>query len=210
MQIQYDVIILGAGINGVAIAKELSSLGKKVLVLEKEHISAGASSHSSRLIQGGLRYLETYEFSLIKEALGDQKYLLDTYPELVKLRPFFLPIYKNARRPAWMINIGLFLYGFFAQHGEKALKVSKDYFLKEFKNIKETDLKAVFKYFDGKTDDKALTHKIAQEAQEKGAVILENIRLENILIEESIIEIETNNATFKNKSANQCYRCLGR
>ena len=197
MQIQYDVIILGAGINGVAIAKALNSTGKKVLVLEKEHIAAGASSNSSRLIHGGLRYLETYEFSLIKEALQDQKYLLDTYPELVKLRPFYLPIYKNARRPAWMIHIGLWMYSFFAQHGEKALRVSKDLFLKEFKNIKETDLRAVFKYFDGKTDDKALTQKIAQEAQENGASILEKVRIEKLYIDNTLIRLETNEGMFE-------------
>ena len=88
MQTQYDVVILGAGINGVAIVKALAESGKTVLVLEKNHIAAEASSHSSRLIHGGLRYLEHYEFTLVKEVLHDQNYLLDTYPEFVKLRPF--------------------------------------------------------------------------------------------------------------------------
>jgi glycerol-3-phosphate dehydrogenase len=197
MQTQYDVIILGAGINGTAIAKALVASGKTVLVLEKNHIAAGASSHSSRLIHGGLRYLEHFEFSLVKEALHDQKYLLDTYPELVRLRPFYLPVYKSSKRPLWMIHIGLWLYTLFAKHGEKALKISKKEFLKKFRAIKEDDLKAVFKYFDGKTDDDALTHKTALEAQEGGAVILEKRGVRGVQIEDEVITIETNEETFQ-------------
>lgn len=171
------MVILGAGINGVAIAKALATSGKKVLVVEKSHIAAGASSNSSRLIHGGLRYLENYEFSLVKEALHDQKYLLDTYPELVKLRPFYLPIYKHSKRPPWMIHIGLWLYGFFAQHGHKPAPVDKANFLTEFDALKEDNLKAVFRYFDGKTDDDALTHRVAQEAQALGVHILEHTQI---------------------------------
>lgn len=200
MNNEYDVIILGAGINGLAIAKEMAAIGKSVLVIEQKHIAAGASSHSSRLIHGGLRYLETYEFSLVKEALRDQKYLLDIYPELVTLRPFYLPIYKGSRRPAWMIGIGLWLYSFFAQHGEMALEVSKEEFLKEFPAIKEEGLKAVFRYFDAKTDDKALTYKIAGEAREEGAKIVEKTELKSVLIDDEIIRLETSEGGFQTQT----------
>ena len=191
MQTQYDVVILGAGINGLAIAKELSSQGRSVCVLEKNHIAAGASSHSSRLIHGGLRYLEHFEFPLVKEALHDQKYLLDRYPDLVRLRPFYLPIYKNSKRPAWMIGLGLWLYGFFSRHGKKAVKISKDEFFSKFRAVKEDGLKAVFRYFDGKTDDNALTHKIAEEAKVLGAEILEKTELKKVEIEEESMRLET-------------------
>jgi len=197
MQTHYDAIILGAGINGVAIAKALASVDKSVLVLEKNHIAAGASSHSSRLIHGGLRYLETYEFSLVKEALHDQKYLLDTYPELVRLRPFYLPIYKSSKRPAWMIHIGLWLYTFFSHHGQKAIEVCKEEFLREFKAIKEDDLNVVFKYFDGQTDDDALTHLIAAEAKEAGASILEKIELKNLRLDDERINLDTSEGGFQ-------------
>ena len=163
MRKKYDMVILGAGINGVGIAKALASKGKKVLVIEKSHIAAGASSHSSRLIHGGLRYLENFEFGLVREALQDQKYLLNTYPELVKLRAFYLPIYQNSKRPVWMIRLGLWLYGFFAQHGHTPTEVRKKEFLQQFKAIKADQLQAVFRYFDGKTDDNALTHEVAKE-----------------------------------------------
>lgn len=183
----FDVVILGAGINGVAIAKALAMSGKKVLVVEKTHIAAGASSHSSRLIHGGLRYLENFEFSLVKEALHDQKYLLDRYPDLVTLRPFYLPVYKNSKRPVWMIRVGLWLYGFFSQHGHQPAKVSKEDFLTQFDALRAENLKSVFRYFDGKTNDNALTHKIAQEAEEAGACILEQSEVSALHIQDNTI-----------------------
>ena len=197
MQVRYDAVILGAGINGVAIAKNLASTGKKVLVIEKNHIASGASSHSSKLIHGGLRYLEHFEFSLVREALQDQEYLLQTYPDLVKLHSFYLPIYKNSKRPVWMIRIGLWLYSFFAKHGHKAIEISKEDFLREFKSIKEENLKGIFKYFDGKTDDYALTKKIAQEAKETGAEILEQTEIKTVLTDDEIIKIQTSKGNFE-------------
>ncbi len=188
------MVILGAGINGVAIAKALASSGKKVLVVEKKYIAAGASSKSSRLIHGGLRYLENFEFSLVKEALHDQKYLLDTYPDLVKLRPFYLPIYKSSKRPIWMIRIGLWLYGFFAQHRHKPTQIDKKMFLTEFNGIKEHNLKAVFRYFDGKTDDDVLTHKIAHEAKDLGVEIIEYTQVTSVQVEDAAIALRINDS----------------
>jgi len=192
MQTQYDAVIIGAGINGLAVARGFAIAGKNVLVIEKNHIAAGASSHSSRLIHGGLRYLEHFEFTLVREALQDQKYLLESYPELVTLRPFYLPITKNSKRPAWMIALGLWLYGFFARHGHKPEEVSKDAFLQKFRAIKGDGLKAVFRYYDAKTDDNALTHLIAQEAHENGAEILEKTELKAVTVLDDIIKITTN------------------
>lgn len=191
MKTQYDVVIIGAGINGVAIAKELTAVGKSVLVIEKNYIAYGASSHSSRLIHGGLRYLEHFEFALVKEALHDQKYLLETYPDLVKLRSFYLPVYKNSKRPAWMVSFGLWLYSFFAQHGQKASRISIEEFTKKFKYIKEDNLKAVFKYFDAKTDDYALTNKIAQEAKDNKAEIVEKTEIKTLILDDKTIRLTT-------------------
>jgi glycerol-3-phosphate dehydrogenase len=195
MDKRYDVIILGAGINGVAIAKALALFGKKVLILEKEHIASGASSHSSRLIHGGLRYLENFEFSLVREALHDQKYLLDTYADLVKLRPFYLPYYKNSKRPLWMIRVGLWLYDFFAQHGHKSARVSKEAFLAQFDAVRADNLKAVFRYFDGKTNDDALTHQIAKEAKEAGVLILEHTEAKTLHMHDDFITLEIEEET---------------
>jgi len=170
---------------------------RAVLVIEKRLIASGASSKSSRLIHGGLRYLEHLEFSLVKEALIDQKYLLEKYPELVQLHPFYLPIYKNSKRLTWMISLALFIYSFFSKHGQKTQKINKKIFLKKFPLIKEDNLKTVFMYFDGKTDDTALTQKVALEAKNHGVNILENTSINKINIMEKIIKLDTSEGIFK-------------
>lgn len=189
MQSQYDAVILGAGINGTALARALAEQGKRVAVIEKKYIGAGASSHSSRLIHGGLRYLENFEFSLVKEALKDQHYLLQNYPELVKLRNFYLPVYESSPRPVWMLRAGLWLYGFFARHGQKARRVANAEFLTRFSELKADGLKAVFCYADAKTDDYALTCAIAAEAKALGVEILEEEEIKSLTIETEKITI---------------------
>ncbi|MBT5934448.1 MAG: FAD-dependent oxidoreductase [Sulfurimonas sp.] len=193
MDKKYDTVIIGAGINGVAIARALALSGKKVLIVEKSHIAAGASSNSSRLIHGGLRYLENFEFSLVKEALLDQKYLLKTYPGLVKQCPFYLPIYKGSKRPFWVIGLGLWLYGLLAYHKEKPTEVSKIEFLKQFEAIKKKNLRKIYKYFDAKTDDNLLTHTIAEEARNAGTEILEYTQITRIDVSKTLITLQINN-----------------
>ncbi|NQV16789.1 FAD-dependent oxidoreductase, partial [bacterium] len=106
----YDVIVLGAGINGCGIAENMARGGKRVLLLDKSGVGRGTSSKSSRLIHGGLRYLETGQLHLVYESLHDRQRLVNKYPKLVEYKRFFLPIYKGSPRPGWMIRIGLRLY----------------------------------------------------------------------------------------------------
>ncbi len=199
MQSQYDAVIMGAGINGLAIAKALAKKGKSVLVLEKDHIASGASSHSSRLIHGGLRYLEHYEFSLVQEALKDQTYLLQHYPDLVRLRPFYLPLYEESGRPVWMIRLGLWFYSLFAKHGESASEVSTERFLKTFNGIRGDGLKTVFRYYDAKTDDKALTQRVAKEASSMGAEIREQSQVQSIETAEDAINVKVDGIVVKSR-----------
>lgn len=193
MNKKYDVVIIGAGVNGVAIARALSLSGKKVLVVDKARVASGASSHSSRLIHGGLRYLENFEFSLVKESLHDQKYLLDNYPDLVKLHPFYLPISKDSKRPSWLIRVGLWLYGALAYHKDKPAEVDLAQFLKQFRAVKGEKLRTVFRYFDAKTDDALLTRTIAEEARNAGAEILENSDITSINVSETLITLQIGN-----------------
>lgn len=173
MSENYDAIILGAGINGVAIAKALAGEGKTVCVIDKQGIGAGASSRSSRLIHGGLRYLEHFEFSLVKEALSDQKRLLELYPDLVTLHPFYLPHYAQSKRPKWMIKLGLFLYSFFSSHTQASKAVKTSDFLSQFPVFKSNGLQYVYKYYDAQTQDLQLTATIANEAKDAGAIFKE-------------------------------------
>lgn len=180
MSENYDAIILGAGINGVAIAKALALEGKTVCVIDKSTIGAGASSASSRLIHGGLRYLEHFEFSLVKEALKDQERLLRLYPDLVELHPFYLPHYQSSKRPKWMIKIGLWLYSFFSKHHKASKEIAKEDFLKTFPVFKAQGLKFVYQYHDAMTQDLQLTACIAEEAKEAGAIFKENSKVNAI------------------------------
>ena len=106
----FELIVIGAGINGAAIAREAALAGVKVLVVERGDIGAGTSSASSRLIHGGLRYLEYGELGLVYESLHERERLLRHAPHLVKPLELVIPVYRGARRPRWQVAIGLALY----------------------------------------------------------------------------------------------------
>ncbi|MCS6906882.1 MAG: glycerol-3-phosphate dehydrogenase, partial [Anaerolineales bacterium] len=107
---KWDLVVVGGGINGSAIARDAALRGLKVLVLEKEDISSGTSAWSTRLIHGGLRYLEYFEFYLVRESLAERERLLRNAPHLVKPLGMAFPFYRQNRRPPWMIRLGMILY----------------------------------------------------------------------------------------------------
>src|SRR6266404_5532987 len=106
----FDVIIVGAGINGAGIARDAAMRGLHVLLLDKGDIAVGTSSRSTRLIHGGLRYLEHGEVGLVRESLLEREVLLDIAPHLVRPLPILIPIYRNARRGRWTIHAGMLAY----------------------------------------------------------------------------------------------------
>nr|MBP8264499.1 FAD-dependent oxidoreductase [Pseudomonas sp.] len=105
----YDLAVIGGGINGVGIAADAAGRGLRVLLCEQDDLAAHTSSASSKLIHGGLRYLEHYQFRLVREALGEREVLLGKAPHLVRPLRFILP-HRAHLRPAWLIRAGLFLY----------------------------------------------------------------------------------------------------
>src|SRR5882762_3440739 len=107
---QFDVIVIGAGINGAGIARDAAMRGLKVLLLDKGDIGGGTSSWSTRLIHGGLRYLEHGELGLVHESLREREILFRIAPHLVKPLPFLIPLYKQARRGPWTIRAGMLAY----------------------------------------------------------------------------------------------------
>ncbi len=193
-----DVIILGAGINGSGIARELAMSGKTVTVIDKSTIGSGTSSKSSRLIHGGLRYLETLQFKLVHEALLDRQELLRIYPDLVKMRSFYIPIYKPSPRPAWMIWFGLKFYDLLSgknkQHHSRV--VSKKQFSVHAASFKQEGLKAVFHYYDAKTNDLQLTQRVAQDATENGANFYENTFISAITNNKEFFTVRTSQGDF--------------
>ncbi len=166
----YDIVIIGGGINGASCAEQLSESGYKVVVLE-QHPQAGlaTSSKSSKLIHGGLRYLESAQFKLVHECLQQRKYLLKQYPELVKLVPFHIPVYDDGYRSSWQIRLGLSIYSLFSLKPFKTINKNN---WQQLDNLKTNKLKRVFQYYDGQTNDTMLTQRIMQQAQDNGAELM--------------------------------------
>lgn len=186
---KFDIIIIGAGINGCAIAREAAKLGKHVAVIEKQTIGSGTSSRSSRLIHGGLRYLEYGDFSLVKEALYDRTRLVTAYPHLVILRPFILPVYRGIGRPWWVIKTGLYLYDIFSHFIAPHHTMNIETFRSDFSALTTKNLVKVFTYYDAKTDDLLLTQTIAQEAKEDGTIFFEHTPIAQIKHDENSFEV---------------------
>src|SRR3954463_7924370 len=107
---KYDLVVIGAGIQGAGVAQAAAAAGYSVLVLEQSFPAAGTSSKSSKLIHGGLRYLESAQFGLVRESLHERALLLKLAPDLVKLQPLHIPLYKDSKRCPLTIRTGLSLY----------------------------------------------------------------------------------------------------
>ncbi len=167
---RYDVVVVGGGINGVGVAQAVAAAGHSVLLLEKTALAAGTSSKSSKLIHGGLRYLETYEFSLVREGLRERALMLRTAPDLVHLRPFYIPVYKNTRRRPWLIRAGLSLYALLGNlRKEVRFETLPKRRWEELDGLTTDGLEAVFRYTDAQTDDALLTAAVMKSAMSLGA-----------------------------------------
>ena len=169
-----DVLIVGGGINGVGIARDAAGRGLSVLLCEKDDLASATSSSSTKLIHGGLRYLEHYEFRLVREALKEREVLLASAPHLIRPMTFVLP-HNAGQRPAWLIRLGLFLYDHLAGiGGRRILPASKGVNLKttSYGRSLQADFKKGFTYSDCWVDDSRLVVLNAVAAKGKGAEIL--------------------------------------
>ena len=107
---EYDVVIIGGGIHGAGVLQAAAAAGFSALLIERQGIASGTSSRSSKLIHGGLRYLESGQFALVRESLREREIHLRIAPELVQLKPFFIPVYRDTRRRPWQLKLGLMMY----------------------------------------------------------------------------------------------------
>jgi glycerol-3-phosphate dehydrogenase len=167
---RYDLLVVGGGIHGVGVAQAAAAAGYSVLVLERSALAAGTSSRSSKLIHGGLRYLETMQLRLVRESLHEREVLLRIAPGLVHAVPFHIPVYRHTTRPPWMIRAGLSLYALLAGLNEHArFRSVPPAEWDGLDGIEVRDLCAVFRYYDAQTDDAALTAAVMRSAQSLGA-----------------------------------------
>jgi glycerol-3-phosphate dehydrogenase len=170
MNTNYDLVVIGGGIHGVGVAQAAAAAGYSVLTLEKTALAAGTSSKSSKLIHGGLRYLESGRWRMVRESLRERAALLRVAPELVQLTPFFIPIYPATRRRPWQIALGLSLYallGGMAEENRFARVARAEW--EALDGLDTRGLQQVFRYFDAQTDDAALTRAVMRSAQALGA-----------------------------------------
>ena len=165
----YDMVIIGGGIHGAGVAQAAGAAGYSALVIEKTALAHGTSSKSSKLIHGGLRYLETAQIKLVFECLSERTLLLKLAPDLVRLEPFYIPIYKHTKRRPWEIRVGLTMYAILGRLKKDARfeKVPKEKW-DQLDGLKTDGLQAVFKYKDGATDDAALTRAVMASAKSLG------------------------------------------
>ena len=165
----HDLLIIGGGINGCAIAREASLLGLSVLLVDKGDLAGETSSKSTKLIHGGLRYLEYYEFKLVREALHERERLLKAAPHLIRGLEFVLP-HEHAVRPWWMVRAGLYLYDLLG--GKSSLPHSRSLTPRDraFTDPLKGGAKG-FVYWDASVDDARLTLANALDAAANGAEI---------------------------------------
>ncbi len=183
-----DLLIVGGGINGVGIAADASGRGLSVLLCEQGDLASGTSSASSKLIHGGLRYLEHWHFRLVHEALVEREILLRKAPHLIQPQRFILP-HRPHLRPRWLIRTGLFLYDHLAKRGQ--LPASKGLpLLANDNNPLKNKLKYGFQYFDCKVDDARLVVANALQAQQQGARILTRTTCQSAVRQDGLWHVE--------------------
>jgi len=191
----YDLVIIGGGINGTAIARDAAGRGLSVLLCEKDDLASHTSSASTKLIHGGLRYLEYYEFNLVRKALIEREVLLNAAPHIIWPMRFVLP-YDKGLRPAWMLRLGLFLYD--SLGGRKKLAGTKKLNLRDapYGKILDDRFKMGFEYSDCWVEDARLVVLNAVDAGTHGAEIKTRTEVTHLKSVKSGYEI-----TYKSENA---------
>jgi len=171
------VLVIGGGIHGVGVLHDLSTRGwKDVHLVEKSSLASGTSSKSTKLIHGGLRYLKKIrDYGLVKEGLYERKLLAELAPDIMNPIELYFPIYKKGGMPWWMVKAGLSLYDFLAGKDgfENHKNVAIDQVMKEMPFLSQNDIRKVYSFWDGQTDDLSLVERVARSATQLGAGITE-------------------------------------
>lgn len=189
----FDVVVIGGGITGASIARDAVLRGLKVALIEKHDFGAGTSSKSTKLVHGGLRYLEQAELGLVFESVNERRKLMSLARHLVRPLPFMVASYRGDRRWLATVDAGLWLYEalcFF-----KVYRVHRTYFAKRARalepGLKADGLRGAIVYYDAMTDDARLTLENVMDARAKGAVVANHLRAGRLLREnEKVIGVE--------------------
>jgi glycerol-3-phosphate dehydrogenase len=183
---RYDVVIIGAGINGAGIARDAAMRGLKVLLIEKGEIGAGTTSASTRLIHGGLRYLEHFEFGLVYESLRERETLLRIAPDLVRPLAVTIPIYKQSKRGRLTIRAGMILYDLLSwgKSLPRHRMLPRAETLKRWPGLNPEGLLASALYYDAQVEfPERLVLANVLSAREFGAEVFTHTRVTNLAVE---------------------------
>jgi glycerol-3-phosphate dehydrogenase len=187
---EYDVIIIGGGIHGAGVLQAAAAAGHKALLIERQALASGTSSRSSKLIHGGLRYLESGQFALVRESLRERAIHLRIASELVELKAFFIPVYRDTRRRPWQLKIGLWMYallgGFDAATRFGSVPKTE---WPSLDGLKTQDLDAVIRYHDAQTNDALLTRAVVKSALGLGAEIAMPAKFTQATLSEDGVEV---------------------
>ena len=191
----FDLAVIGGGVNGAGIARDAAGRGAKVLLLERGDLAEGTSSNSTKLIHGGLRYLEHYEFALVREALSEREVLWGIAPHIIWPLRFILP-HRPGLRPRWLLRLGLFLYDHIG--GRKRLPAAEGVDLT--KHPAGVPLKPeytrAFAYSDGWVDDARLVVLNARDAADRGAEVRTRCEVTSLAREGDVWRIAAGNVVF--------------
>jgi glycerol-3-phosphate dehydrogenase len=185
-QTRFDAIIIGAGINGAGIARDAAMRGLKVLLLDKGDIGGGTSSWSTRLIHGGLRYLEHGEFGLVRESLRERETLFRIAPHLVRPLPILIPLYRNSRRGRWTIRAGMIAYDLLSLDKSRPhhRMFSREEARERVPGLSPEGLRGAAVYYDAQVEfAERLVLENALSAIEHGATVLTCARVDMPIVE---------------------------
>lgn len=191
----YDIAVIGGGVNGCGIARDAAGRGAKVLLLEASDLASGTSSASTKLIHGGLRYLEHFEFALVRESLSERERLWAIAPHIIWPMRFVLP-HVSGLRPRWLLRAGLFLYDHIG--GRKRLAPTKSIKLQQHSAGKalKPQFRNAFTYSDCWVDDARLVVLNARDAADRGTDVRTRCKVEKLIRKDDIWEISTTAGIF--------------
>jgi glycerol-3-phosphate dehydrogenase len=184
-----DVLVIGGGIVGAAVARDAALRGFRTALIDKGDFGSGTSSRSSRLVHGGLRYLETGDLRLVFEASRERGILLRIAPHLVRPLPFIIPVYSGARVPPWKLRAGMWLYDGLAlfRNVQRHRWLSPREALRADPGLRQKGLRGAGLYFDAQTDDARLVLATARSAARAGALVANYAEVTSLLKSDGLV-----------------------
>lgn len=182
-QTEYDLLVIGGGIVGAGIARDAVLRGLKVLLLEKSDIASGTSSQSSKLLHGGVRYLEQWAFGLVMESIRERDGLAANAAHLARNLPFIFPIYESDKYGPMLVNMGMWLYDAFAffRSDRRHVMLSVDELKQREPKLRTDRIRGATLYYDLMTDDSRLAMETALDARSRGATVLTRMHVDQLI-----------------------------